>query len=129
MNPKTLTLKQIGELLDTLDELNKIGEAVRAHAIQLVHKGKIIPGWEKSFTVPHRAWEDEEEANTALEGLGLSKRDRYSVQLLSPAQAEEKLKALGKWPRKRAAADFADPFAGLLADRDGKPSIKRVSKE
>lgn len=134
MNPKTLKPKQIAEILDTLEVLNQIGDAVKTRAIELAHQGVTIPGWEASFSNPRRAWADEEQANTALDSLGLSKRERYSVELLSPAQAEKKLKEKKLWPKKprgSAADDFTDPFtaAGLLADKDGTPTIRRASKE
>lgn len=132
MNPKSLTPKQIAQLLDTLAMLESIGEAVRAHAVELVHAGKTIPGYEACFSNPRRAWADEEQANQTLEELGLSKRERYSVELLSPAQAEKKLKEKKLWPKRprgSAAEDFDSPFAGLLADKDGTPGIRKASKE
>lgn len=129
MNPKTLTPKQIAKILDTLEVLNQIGESVKARAIELAHQGVDIPGWEASFSSPRRTWADEEQANTALTKLGLDKRERYSVELLSPAQAEKKLKEKKLWPKKPrgAEADFTDPFQGLLADKEGTPGIKRSS--
>lgn len=129
MNPKTLTPKQIAKILDTLEVLNQIGESVKARAIELAHQGVDIPGWEASFSSPRRAWADEEQANVALTKLGLDKRERYSVELLSPAQAEKKLKEKKLWPKKPrgAEADFTDPFQGLLADKDGTPGIRRAS--
>lgn len=129
MNPKTLTPKQIAKILDTLEVLNQIGESVKARAIELAHQGVDIPGWEASFSNPRRAWADEEQANMALTKLGLDKRERYSVELLSPAQAEKKLKEKKLWPKKPrgAEADFTDPFQGLLADKEGTPGIKRSS--
>jgi len=125
---KPLTPAQIAKILDTLEVLNQIGDKVKERAIELAHKGVTIPGWEACFSNPRRAWEDEEQANEKLEELGLKdKRDRYSVELLSPAQAEKKLKEKKLWPRSKAGVDFTDPFTGLLADKDGKPSIKRSS--
>ena len=129
MNPNTLTPKQIAKILDTLVVLNQIGDAVKARAVELAHQGVDIPGWEASFSNPRRAWEDEEKANATLAELGLDRRERYSVELLSPAQAEKKLKEKKLWPKKPrgAEADFTDPFQGLLENKDGTPSIKRVS--
>jgi hypothetical protein len=129
VNPKTLKPKQIAEILNTLEVLNRIGDAVKTRAIELVHQGVPIPGWEASFSSPRRVWANEEQANTMLAELGLDKRERYSVELLSPAQAEKKLKEKKLWPKKPrgAEADFTDPFTGLLADKDGTPGIKRSS--
>ena len=129
---KPLTPKQIAQILDTLEELNRIGDAVKAKAIELAHQGVDIPGYEACYSSPRRAWADEEQANTALAKLGLEKRERYTVELLSPAQAEEKLKEKKLWPKRprgSAGEDFTDPFtaAGLLADKEGTPSIRRAS--
>lgn len=130
MNPKTLTPKQIAKILDTLEVLNQIGESVKARAVDLAHQGVDIPGWEADFTSPRRAWDDEEQANEALEELGLSKRERYSVELLSPAQAEKVLKSKKLWPKKprgSAAEDFVNPFQGLLEGKKGTPTIRKAS--
>lgn len=133
MNVHALTPKQISDLLKKLETLNQIGDAVKAHAIKLAHEGVEIPGFEADFTAPRRAWADEEKANKLLEKLGLEKRDRYSVELLSPSQAEKTLKAKGLWPKKprgSAAADFTDPFTKgkVLSYTDTKPTIRRVSE-
>lgn len=128
-----LTPKQIAQLLQTLEAMNQIGDAVKAHAIKLVHQGVVIPGYEADFTNARRVWADDEKANKLLEKLGLEKRERYSVELLSPSQAEKALKAKGLWPKKvrgSAAADFTDPFTKhkLLSYTDTKPTIRRVSE-
>lgn len=132
MKPGSLTPKQIATLLDTLTMMENIGEAVRARAIELAHAGTTIPGYEACFSSPRRAWSDDEEANEALTKLGLDKRERYSVELVSPSQAEKKLKLKKLWPktpRGSAEADFVDPFADLLADKKGTPSIRKTSNE
>jgi hypothetical protein len=123
-----ITAAQLGHLLDTIADLEKMFDAIKKSAKERAHAGELIPGWEKDFTTPHRAWENEEQANAALSDLGLEKRERYKIELLSPAQAEEALRAKGKWPKKKrgsAEADFHNPFDGLLATREGNPTIKR----
>lgn len=123
-----ISAAQLGHLLDTIADLEKMFEAIKKSAKERAHAGEVIPGWEKDFTTPHRSWADEEEANAALAELGLEKRERYRIELLSPAQAEEALKKAGKWPKRKrgsAEADFTNPFQGLLADKEGNPTIKR----
>lgn len=127
MNPQSLTPKQIAHLLNTLAVLEQIGEAVKAHAIKLAHKGVVIPGYEASWTNAHRVWADDEQANTLLSKLGLEKQERYSVELLSPAQAEKALKAKKLWPRGKAATDFASPLDKVVAYTERNPSISKVS--
>jgi len=132
MKPGSLTPKQIAQLLDTLAMMEKIGDAVRAHAIELVHAGTDIPGYEACTTNARRMWKDEELANTKLEKMGLDKRERYTVDLLSPAQAEKLLRSKKLWPAKKrgsAGDDFTDPLESVIGYTDTKPSIRKTSNE
>lgn len=132
MKPGSLTPKQIAKMLDTLELIDKIGEAVRAHAIELVHAGTVIPGYEASFTAARRMWRDEEAANMVLEDMGLTKRERYTVELLSPAQAEKLLRSKKLWPKKvrgSAGDDFTDPLKSFVGYTETKPSICKASNE
>jgi len=131
-DPKRLTPVQLSALLDTLKMIEQIGKSIKEHAIQLVHAGVDIPNWAKDFTNARRIWADDEQANDLLEELGLEKRERYVVELLSPAQAEKALKAKKLWPtRKRgsAGADFTDPLRAVMAYTDRNPSITRKAAE
>lgn len=132
MKPGSLTPKQIAKMLDTLELIEKIGEAVRLHAIELVHAGTVVPGYEASFTAARRMWKDEEAANATLEELGLVKRERYTVELLSPAQAEKMLRSKKLWPKKvrgSAGDDFTDPLKPVVGYTETKPSIRKASSE
>ena len=132
MKPSSLTPKQVAQLLDTLEMMDKIGEAVREHAVALVHAGTTIPGYEACFTAARRMWKDEEVANTTLGDLGLGKRERYTVELISPAQAEKLLRSKKLWPktaRGKAGSDFADPLKSVVGYTETKPSIRKASSE
>lgn len=127
---KDLTPAQIAKILDTLEVLNKIGDAVKLRAIELAHNGVTIPGWEASFTAAKRIWTDEDKATELLDKLGLSKRERYSIELLSPSQAEKLLRSKKLWPKKArgsAEEDFANPFKPVLGYTETKQSIRKVS--
>lgn len=131
-DPKKLTPAQIGNMLDLLKMVTSIGEKVKEHAIKQVHAGVDIPNWAKDFTNARRIWADDEQANELLEELGLEKRERYVVELLSPAQAEKALKAKKLWPKRArgsAGADFTDPLRNVLAYTDRNPSIKQKAAE
>jgi hypothetical protein len=130
-NPKSLPLAAIGRALDALGVVEQIGKSIKAHAITLVHAGKKVPGYEKSFSAASRMWLDAEEANERLTELGLEKRERYSVELVSPAQAEKALKAKGKWPKRKrgsAADDFDNPFDGVLGYTETSPTIRKTER-
>jgi hypothetical protein len=130
-DPKQLTPAQVANLLGLLKTIEQIGNAVKAHAIEQVHAGVVIPGYEADWTNARRVWTDEEQANTLLAKLGLATKERYSVNLLSPAQAEDALKAKKLWPKKprgSAAEDFTSPFQPVLGYTDRKPTITKASE-
>lgn len=128
-DPKSLSPAAIGRALDVLGTVERIGKAIKEHAIKLVHADKKVPGYEKDFTAARRIWRDEEDANDRLAELGLEKRERYSVELLSVAQAEKVLRAKGKWPKRKrgsAAEDFDDPLNGVVGYTETSPTIRKV---
>lgn len=130
-DPKRLTPAQVASLLGLLKTIEQIGAAVKAHAIEQVHAGVVIPGYEADWTNARRVWTDEEQANALLAKLGLETKERYSVNLLSPAQAEDALKAKKLWPKKprgSAAEDFKNPFQPVLGYTDRKPTISKASE-
>lgn len=132
MKPGSLTPKQLGHLLDTIALIERIGESVKAHAIKVIHEGVDIPGYEACTTAPRRMWVDEDKANAVLEGMGLGKRERYTVDLLSPAQAEKMLRSKKLWPKKTrggAGGDFTDPLKAVVGYTDTNPSIRKASKD
>lgn len=129
-DPKRLTPAQIAKALDLMAALAPIMESIKKHAVEQVHAGVTIPGYEKDYTNGQRSWTDEEKANDTLARLGLEKRERFAVALLSPAQAEKALRAKGKWPTKprgAAAADFvASPLDAVLTKSSGNPTIRKA---
>jgi hypothetical protein len=128
-DPKGLTPAEMSELLNLLGTLSSIAEAVKKRAVAAVHAGVKIPGWRKAFTASRRVWRDEEEANTLLEALGLEKKERYAVELLSPAKAEDVLKGKGLWPKKqRGVKEQITPLDDVLAYTEGNPAIEKDVK-
>ncbi len=94
-DPKALSPAQIAKVLSVLETVTRIGNAVKLHATNLAHAGVEIPGYEKDFTVPHRKWVDEDKANKVLSDYGLTAKERYSVSLITPTQAEKVLTTKG----------------------------------
>jgi len=119
--------EQIAEMLDKYAVIEQIMVAVKERAIRLAHNGVTIPGWEPCDTPARRGWKDPDKAIAVLEKLGLEKRERYSIELLSPAQAEKALRKKGLWPKKpRGGAEPRDPFAKVLSYTETKPTIRKV---
>lgn len=131
MKPHELTPKQIGEALDALAQVERMGAAIRAHAIKLLHAGKKIPGYAAAFTTPQRRWVNENDAAGLLAMLGLGKHERYALPaLLSPAQAEVALKAKKLWPKKTrggASEDFTNPLTPVIGYTETKPTLRKIS--
>ena len=82
----------IGEMLTKADLLDQWITDLRALAFQMLEKGVAVPGYK---LVPKRAtrqWVDPEQAQAALEGIGLDQTELMETKLLSPAQMEKVLK-------------------------------------
>ena len=82
----------IGEMLVKADLLDQWITDLRALAFQMLEKGVAVPGYK---LVPKRAtrqWVDPEQAQAALEGIGLDQTELMETKLLSPAQMEKVLK-------------------------------------
>lgn len=123
-----LTPQQLSEMLGAFEVLEQIGQAVKARAIELAHLGVEIPGYEKCMTAARRMWADEDQATATLGKLGLEKRERYVVELVSPAQAEKLLRKKGLWPKRpRGALPGPTPLDKLVAYTDTKPTIRKDS--
>ena len=91
---KALDAPLIGEMLTKADLLEQWITDLRALAFQMLHAGGTVPGYK---LVPKRAtrqWVDPEKARAALEDLGLDQIELMETKLLSPAQAEKKVKNL-----------------------------------
>lgn len=128
-DPKSLPPAAIARALTLFSTIERIGAAIKEHAIKQVHAGVKIPGYVKDFTNAKRIWKDEDKATEHLAGLGLDKRERYKVELISPAQAEKVLKGKKLWPKRprgSAAEDFDDPLAGVVGYTESNPTIRKV---
>lgn len=131
MTTKGLTPVQIAKLLKVADEIQPIIDAVRERAIQLAHAGIDIPGYEADFTTPRRKWQDDDKANELLTKLGLTTKERYTVELLSPSQAEKVLRSKKLWPKlpRGSTAKKPNPLASAVTYTDTKPTIRKASKD
>lgn len=126
-DPKGLTPDELSTLLGLVGLVASLAEAVKKRAVVAVHAGVEIPGYRKGWTRSSRVWRDEEEANELLEALGLDKRTRYTVGLISPAKAQDALAAAGKWPKKQKGVKTQmTPLDDVLAYTKGSPTIEKA---
>lgn len=124
-DPKSLAPADIAAALDALERVNRLGKAIKDRAVALVHAGVDIPGYEADFTSPHRIWVDEDKATELLAKLGLEKRERYTVELLTPSKAEDALRKKGLWPKKAKGEQATNPLEFVVVKPKGNPSISR----
>ena len=118
----------IGEMLTKADLLDQWITDLRALAFQMLEKGVAVPGYK---LVPKRAtrqWVDPEQAQTALEGIGLDQTELMETKLLSPAQMEKVLK-------KRKLSMPADLIVAissgntLATEDDPRPAALQIGRQ
>lgn len=125
--PKDLSPKRIAELLEMVTSVEIAIKDLRDHATALVHAGKKIPGWEKDWTKPRKVWADEETVIKLAKNLGLTPRDIYTVELLSPSALDKLLIERGLRPRpKKGQPAPPNPFADYYGFPDGQPKISKA---
>lgn len=91
--PEALTLEQLDRVLRIAPLVEDWIGAVRQHVKTQLENGIDVPGWKLVLKRATRRWKDEGMAGGYLEAaLG---GDAYTRKLLSPAQAEKRLKAIG----------------------------------
>lgn len=123
---KKLTPKETARYLDMLPSLQIAIDALYQAATHDIHNGISIPGYTASWSVPRRAWRDADEANQVLESMGLEKRERFEVTLLSPSKAEKALQAKGKIARKkRGEPRVPSPLKDYVVYTEQKPTISK----
>lgn len=126
-DPKSLSPAQIAKVLNALERITAIGKAVTEHAIKLAHAGVEIPGYEKDFSVPHRKWGDEEKANKVMTDYGLTPKERYSVSLITPTEAEKVLTAKGLIAKpKRGESKPKTKLDKFITRGERKPTIAKL---
>jgi len=125
---KALDAPMIGEMLGKADLLEQWIADLRALAFQMLEQGGVVPGYK---LVPKRAtrqWVDPEQAQAALEGIGLDQTELTETKLLSPAQMEKVLK-------KRKLSMPADLIVAvssgntLATEDDPRPAALQIGRQ
>lgn len=91
---KTVIERPLGEILRLLDLAAAYRKVVADEILTKLQDGVPVPGFKLVRTNKNRAWAEEEKADRWMAVRGLGKKDRYTYRLISPAQAEKKLKVV-----------------------------------
>lgn len=126
-DPKGLAPRDLTKYLDMIPGIEVAIKGLKEYAIQAVHAGAKVPGYEAGFTRSSRVWVDEDKANTAIAKLGIEPKERFEVALKSPAKLEEVLVAKGlQERRKRGQPRPKSPLDKHIALTEGNPTIVKV---
>lgn len=87
--------ERIAGILDKVPVMERLIAAAREMAYDMAVQGSPVPRQKLVRKRKNRRMKDAEKADNALQNLGLKMGDRYTKKLVSPAQAEKKLKAAG----------------------------------
>ena len=126
----TLTPEQLGRIIDIAGPLTKWLEKAKVHASALHQNGTLIPDHKMVASRPgNRRWKNKDEAEHLLRGL-LHRSEFIEEKLISPAQAEEKLKARERpirkssWEKFNAAIERPEGSPILVPCSDERPELK-----
>ena len=86
-----------------------------------IEKGYKIPGWKLVAKKGRRQWADEAKAAAALTELGI---DPYKKELLSPAQAEKKVKNLPEGLTVSVSSGDT-----LAPESDPRPAVLQIGQQ
>lgn len=110
---------QFGEMLQQAEQVEDWAKSVKAAAYSALEEGKPIEGYKLVQRQRRRYWTDEERAVEALLTAGIN--DAFEKRkLISPAQAEKKVKSIGGNPQDLAELIDARSSGLTIATADDK---------
>ena len=95
---------KLAQILDLSEIVEPWFNAARALANDKLMQGEEVEGYKLVHGKSNRMWANEEEADTFLKGQKLKQAERYNYKLISPAQAEKRIK--GKLESSRTKNRF-----------------------
>jgi hypothetical protein len=122
---KELDATQLGVMLQRADILEGWISDLRALALQVLESGNPVPGFKLVQKRGTRKWVDEKAAEIALVGLGI---DPLVTELVSPAQAEKKLKAAKK-VLPEGLTVMASSGTTLAPESDSRPAVMQIGQQ
>lgn len=124
---KELDVTQLGDMLQRADVLEDWISDLRALALQVLESGNPVPGYKLVQKRATRQWKDEESAKQALL-QHLSMTDVMETYLISPAQAEKKLKKL-KLPMPDDQIISVSSGTTLAPESDPRPTVLQIGQQ
>ena len=124
--PEQITPEQQIAVRDKLGMFSKWAEQVDAYMLARMQQGVVYPGYKLVLSTKHRIWSDG--------GAGIAEvlgDEAYKAQkVITPAQAEKKLKKLGRSPEAELEGLWEKPegFAIMVAATDRRAEIAAPSE-
>jgi hypothetical protein len=105
--------------MDKVDLVEVWCKAIRAEVERRLFAGERVTGYKLvEGKRGNRQWSDEEQATKALKAAKLKAEEMYSKKLISPTEAEKRLKG--------SPAQWAK-VEGLITQSAGKPSVAKAT--
>jgi hypothetical protein len=124
-DPKGLSDDELGKALEQAEMLSIWMSAIRTETETRIAHGKAIPGWKLVDKKGYRQWSDPVVVDQFLAHMVPDASEFYTKpELISPAQAEKRLKVLGL-PKNMIDPLITTPSTGttLVPDTDKRPAV------
>lgn len=131
------SVEELGAMLVRAEALHDYVESCRTFLRERLLAGASVPTHKLVQAQTRRAWADPAKVAPALEAIGVSRDDLYESKLVTPAEAERRLKVLGAAmpeglivtpPGAIVLAPITDrrPAVGVTAASDFSPCMESV---
>ena len=124
---KELNASQLGEMLQRADVLEDWIRDLRGLALQVLESGNPVPGFKLVQKRATRKWVDEATAKAALAAL-LPITEVTETSLISPAQAEKKLKKLNLGLPEGQVVSVSSGTT-LAPESDPRPAVLQIGQQ
>lgn len=125
---KNIDAAALADALDRVDTIKEWVKSVEALAIYMQEEGVAVPRYKLVQKRATRKWADEKNIVAQLLGLGLTTKDVLVTEVVSPAQAEKKLKDKDiKLPAELVTA--VSSGTTLAPESDSRPAVMQIGKQ
>jgi hypothetical protein len=125
---KDLDAAAIAAQLDKLDILKEYVKGLEELALTLLENSVPVGGYKIVKTRPTRKWANEKNVVAELLGMGLTTSEVFDTKVISPAQAEKKLKSKDiKLPAEMVTA--VSSGVTIAPESDPRPAVLQIGKQ